>query len=52
MKEFITYWFVAVPKLTWAQCLVLFYRFIRFVAEEYTERGWYNDRDEEDDKDL
>jgi hypothetical protein len=48
MRYFFHYWFVAVPKLTLAQLERLFYRFIRFAAEEYTERGWYNQSDEED----
>ncbi len=32
MKNFLHYWFVAVPKLTKAQALALFYRFVRFAA--------------------
>jgi hypothetical protein len=32
MRQFLQYWFVAVPKLTKAQAFALFYRFVRYVG--------------------
>ena len=51
MKAFIEYW-IAVARLTQAQAFALFYRFVRFSAEEYTERGWYNKKDEDQGDDV
>ena len=46
MRDFVDYW-IAVLKLTKAQAFALFYRFVRYSAEEYTERGWYNQGDDD-----
>jgi hypothetical protein len=48
MKNFIEYW-LAVGRLTQAQAFALFYRFARYVAPEWVERGWYNHKGEEVD---
>jgi hypothetical protein len=48
MKNFIEYW-LAVVRLTQAQAFALFYRFARYVAPEWVERGWYNYKGEEVD---
>ena len=48
MRQFFQYW-VDVLRLTKAQAFDLFYRFIRFAAGEYVERGWYNASKDEDD---
>ncbi len=41
MKYFLYYWLIAVPKLTKAQALALFYKFVRYVAgtKENPHRG-------------
>jgi hypothetical protein len=49
MNYFLRYWFIAVPRLTMAQAFALLYRFVRYAAPEYVERGWYNSKGEEVD---
>ncbi len=56
MRQFLHYWFVAVPKLTKAQALALFYKFVRYVAgtKENPHRGssldeFMKEMEEEDD---
>jgi hypothetical protein len=49
MRYFLRYWFIAVPRLTMAQAFALLYRFVRYAAPEYVERGWYNSKGEEVD---
>jgi hypothetical protein len=46
MRHFLSYWFIAVPRLTKAQAFALFYRFVRYVGHDVSPPSW-DDWDEE-----
>ncbi len=47
MRDFLHYWFVAVPKLTKDQAFTVFYRFVRYVSWSYNvewgDQPWGDD---------
>jgi hypothetical protein len=48
MRQFLHYWFVAVPKLTKAQACCVLYRFVRYVSWSYDVEWGEYDSDAED----